>query len=58
MAGFYAMNVASLNAPASGPRQALMAGVLWFLRINWEEDDLHCDHCGNRIESAYAEGEL
>ena len=26
--------------------------VLW---INWEEDDLHCDHCGNRIESAYAE---
>jgi hypothetical protein len=28
--------------------------VLW---INWEEDDLHCDHCGSRIESAYAESD-
>lgn len=23
--------------------------------INWEDADLHCDHCGGRIESAYAE---
>ena len=23
--------------------------------INWEEPDFLCDHCGNRIESAYAE---
>ena len=27
------------------------------LRINWEEYDLHCDHCGSRIESAYAESD-
>lgn len=20
---------------------------------NWEDEDLHCDHCGERIESAY-----
>lgn len=25
------------------------------LEINWEDSALHCDHCGNRIESAYAE---
>ena len=24
--------------------------------INWEDPDLLCDHCGSRIESAYAEG--
>lgn len=23
--------------------------------INWEDPDLFCDHCGERIESAYAE---
>ena len=23
--------------------------------INWEDPDLYCAHCGNRIESAYAE---
>ena len=23
--------------------------------INWEDSNLYCDHCGNRIESAYAE---
>lgn len=23
--------------------------------INWEDAFLHCDHCGGRIESAYAE---
>ena len=23
--------------------------------INWEDTDLHCDECGKRIESAYAE---
>lgn len=25
--------------------------------INWEDPDLYCDHCGSRIESAYAEPE-
>lgn len=24
------------------------------LAINWEDPDLFCDHCGERIESAYA----
>ena len=24
---------------------------------NWEDAHLHCDHCGERIESAYAEDE-
>lgn len=23
--------------------------------INWENPDLHCDHCRGRIESAYAD---
>lgn len=23
--------------------------------INWEDDMLHCEHCNERIESAYAE---
>lgn len=23
--------------------------------VNWEDPDLYCDHCGERIESAYAE---
>ena len=23
--------------------------------INWEDPALYCDHCGSRIESAYAE---
>ena len=27
------------------------------LRVNWEDADLHCDHCGSRIESAYAESD-
>jgi hypothetical protein len=25
------------------------------LAVNWEEPELHCDHCSGRIESAYAE---
>jgi hypothetical protein len=25
------------------------------LTVNWEDPALHCDHCSNRIESAYAE---
>ena len=25
--------------------------------INWEDPHLHCDNCGDRIESAYAEWE-
>lgn len=25
------------------------------LAANWEDAELHCDHCGKRIESAYAE---
>lgn len=28
------------------------------LAVNWEDPDLLCDHCGNRIESAYAEDEV
>lgn len=23
--------------------------------VNWKDPDLYCDHCGERIESAYAE---
>ena len=32
----------------------------WFveaLDINWEDAHLYCDHCSDRIESAYAEDE-
>ena len=25
--------------------------------VNWEDSSLHCDHCSERIESAYAEPE-
>ena len=28
----------------------------WFVighDVNWEDPQLHCDHCGNHIESAY-----
>lgn len=25
------------------------------LEVNWEDAGLYCDHCGGRIESAYAE---
>ena len=25
--------------------------------VNWEDPDLYCDECSNRIESAYAETE-
>ena len=25
------------------------------LAVNWEDPTLYCDHCGDRIESAYAE---
>jgi hypothetical protein len=32
-----------------------MAGMSWHLEVNWEDPDLFCDHCGARIESAYAE---
>lgn len=27
------------------------------LEVNWEDPSLLCDHCGERIESAYAENE-
>jgi hypothetical protein len=27
------------------------------LDANWEDPELYCDHCGDRIESAYAEPE-
>ena len=23
--------------------------------VNWENDDLYCDHCGKKMESAYGE---
>lgn len=26
------------------------------VQVNWEDPDLYCDHTGNRIESAHAEG--
>jgi hypothetical protein len=26
--------------------------------VNWESPDLYCDHCSDRIESAYAEDEV
>lgn len=26
--------------------------------VNWEEPDMHCDHCGKRIPSAYAEDKV
>lgn len=26
--------------------------------VNWEDPALHCDNCGERIESAYAEDEV
>lgn len=32
----------------------------WFVvrhGVNWEDPHLHCDNCGDRIESAYAEWE-
>jgi len=25
------------------------------LDVNWEDSSLHCDHCSDRIESAYAD---
>ena len=25
------------------------------IEVNWEDPELFCDHCGSRIESAYAE---
>lgn len=25
--------------------------------VNWEDADLHCDHCSKQIESAYGESE-
>jgi hypothetical protein len=25
------------------------------VQVNWEDPELYCDHCSNRIESAYAE---
>lgn len=28
------------------------------LEANWEDPALFCDHCGDRIESAYAESEV
>lgn len=27
------------------------------IEINWEDNDLYCDNCYGRIESAYGEGE-
>jgi hypothetical protein len=27
------------------------------ISVNWEDTNLYCDECGERIESAYAEGE-
>lgn len=33
----------------------------WFIvahDANWEDPHLHCEHCGERIESAYAEEEV
>lgn len=31
--------------------------VIDALGVNWEDPELYCDHCGERIESAYAEVE-
>lgn len=27
------------------------------LQVNWEDPELYCDHCGDRIESAYGEAD-
>ena len=27
------------------------------LTVNWEDNDLYCDHCNDRIESAYGDDE-
>jgi hypothetical protein len=33
------------------------ANETFFVDINWEDHELFCDECGERIESAYAEDE-
>lgn len=32
----------------------------WFViayEVNWEDEELYCDHCNEKIESAYSEDE-
>jgi hypothetical protein len=46
------------NKEKQPPRHASHGG--WAVdacEVNWEEPDMHCDHCGRRIPSAYAEPE-
>lgn len=49
---FYVNKDGSVLCPACAQkeRKSLVAGG-----ANWEDPDLYCDECSNRIESAYAE---
>lgn len=52
---FVTMDGAALSFDAMRERFREEAGAVAGIEVNWEDPDLHCDHTGKRIESAYAE---
>lgn len=56
-----ALSFAAAEAEAELIRESIASGAndgwrVVAVDVNWEDSELYCDHTGNRIESAYAEG--
>lgn len=50
-------NCAATERASIGTTTGTDGWCLVAIEANWEDPELYCDHCGGRIESAYAEPE-
>jgi hypothetical protein len=54
---FYLDKESNVLCPPCANREVDQSQEVVGADINWEDGALHCDDCGKRIESAYAEKE-
>jgi hypothetical protein len=54
---FYLDKGGNVLCPECANREVDQSQAAVACDVNWEDPDLHCDDCGRRIESAYAEPE-
>lgn len=52
---FYLDDAGTVLCPFCANNHDDYSGIIVGSEINWEDSNMHCDDCGRRIESAYAE---
>lgn len=54
---YYLTKDSLVVCPSCASREVDQSSEVIACDLNWEDSDLHCDDCGNLIESAYGEGD-